>query len=160
MESAKLASQPFHPVLSEIYLHPMQGLAGQGRRLGEAEPLGWGWVWGHTKLHTVTLVRPCPVTWLAEPCWEGSMKWWSKWVSLVHNSWAETNLCTRQDHLLNFTSMDHCLLAPHKIYLTSLPEWEQHQPLTLFWNNAQIFLLEASRQFGLQSPINPYFFFF
>lgn len=95
-----------------------KGLAGQGRGLGEAVSLVWGWVWGHTKLHTVILARPCPVTGLAEPCWEGSMKWWSKWVSLMHNSWAERNLCTRQDHLLNISLMDGCLLAPHKIHLT------------------------------------------
>lgn len=41
-----------------------------------------------------------------------------KWVSLLHNSWVETNLCTRQDHPLNFSSMDHCSLTPRKIHLT------------------------------------------
>lgn len=86
---------------------------GDGDLLGKAG--GWErqhpWA-GVGSAATQSCARP------EQPCWEGSMKWWSKWGSLVHNSWAETNLCTRQDHLLNFPSMEHCLLAPHKIHLT------------------------------------------
>jgi len=36
----------------------------------------------------------------------------------MHNSSVETNLCTRQDQPLNFSSMDHCSPTPGKIYLT------------------------------------------
>lgn len=129
-------------------------------------PLCWGWRWERA-MQSCMSAQQCILALPLQPqdVTGGGMlreghEMVIKWGNLMHNSWGEANLCTRQDHPLNCTSMDHCLLIPckivslHTVWIGAVPVF-----LTLFWNNTPIFLLAASRQFGLQSSINPYFFF-
>lgn len=129
---------------------------------GRAATLGLGTGTGtsHTKLHVVSAVCSLPMVWLGEGLSERRMKWWSnEWaLSIIH----ELKQTFVPDKITHWISLQWTIARLHRARSISLHTvWMGAAPafLTLFWNNTLIFLLVASRQFGLQSPINPYFFF-
>lgn len=137
-----------------------EGLTLQGGSLGELLPLGWGW--GQATQSCTPSQQPLlsPLMRLGKWLWERSMKWWSnEWASCIMHELKQTFVPDKITHWISLqwtiARLHHARsISLHTVWMGAAPAF-----LTLFWNNMLIFLSVASRQFGLQSPINPYFFF-
>lgn len=165
MESAKLAPQPFHPVLSEVYLHPMCVVMGRDLLIKAG---GWGrqdpWAGAGAGVTQSCILSHWPVLalrqgWLSHAERAACNGDQNEWPSCIIHELERTFVPDKITYRISLQWTTARLQHTTSISLRSA--WMGAAPaLTLSWNNAQILLLEASGQFGLHTPINPYFFSF